>query len=164
VLSGERWKLDNYRRYDQTADPELEPYCVTASKLLKRKVTPADEAGRAIGKVADLACGYGGGVGAWKRFATSDQRSDNEIKADIRRRRDAHPATVFFWKGLEAAMRRAIRIGSATLGKLSLSYAGNNLYLQLPSGRRLAYPKAKIVPGELDTPQIVFFDNAGGRK
>jgi len=99
-ISGERWKLDNYRRYDQTADPELEPYCVTASKLLKRKVTPADEAGRAIGKVADLACGYGGGVGAWKRFATSDQRSDDEIKADIRRWRDAHPATVILLEGI----------------------------------------------------------------
>jgi hypothetical protein len=42
---------------------DIEPYCVTASRLLGRKVTPADEAGRQIGKTADLALGFGGGVG-----------------------------------------------------------------------------------------------------
>jgi CHC2 zinc finger/Toprim domain len=161
-ISGEAWKLENYRRYDLTNDSALEPYCLTASKLLKRKVTPADEAGRGIGKVADLACGYGGGVGAWKRFATSDQRRDDQIKADITKWREAHPATCHFWKALEAAMRRAIRTGSASYRNLAFSFADGVLYLVLPSGRRLAYPKAKIVPGDHDTPQICFCDNAGG--
>jgi DNA polymerase len=104
-ISGENWKLANYRQYDQTADPELEPYCVTASKILKRKVTPADEAGRAIGKVAYLACGFGGGLTApGSGFATSDQRSDDQIRADVTKWRDAHPATVRFWKELESSM------------------------------------------------------------
>jgi DNA polymerase bacteriophage-type len=67
-LAGEKWKLQSYAKYDQTGDPVLEPYCQTASKILGRTVTPDDEEGRGVGKVADLACGYGGGVGAWKRF------------------------------------------------------------------------------------------------
>ena len=49
-IAGEDWKLENYRRFDVSGDPTLEPYCVTASQILKRPVTPDDEAGRQIGK------------------------------------------------------------------------------------------------------------------
>jgi hypothetical protein len=129
---------------------------------LRRTVTPDDEAGRAIGKVADLACGYGGGVGAWRRFK-DDPRTDDEIKADVSAWRSAHPATVTFWNNLEGAMRRAIRCGSAALRSLSFAFENGVLYTALPSGRRLAYPKARIVPGKHDAPQIAFHDNASGK-
>ena len=42
-LAGETWKLDTYKKFDETGDPKLEPYCVTASKILRREVTPEDE-------------------------------------------------------------------------------------------------------------------------
>src|SRR5262249_54272125 len=66
-LADETWKLEIYRKFDSTSDPADEPYCVTASRILRRKVTPDDKAGRQIGKVADLALGYGGGPRAWRR-------------------------------------------------------------------------------------------------
>jgi DNA polymerase len=47
-FAGEKWKLEAYRKYDETGDPKLEPYCVMASKALKREVTPEDEVGRAF--------------------------------------------------------------------------------------------------------------------
>jgi DNA polymerase len=63
-LAGEQWKLNTYRQYDATGNPECEPYCVMASRALKRTVTPDDEVGRAFGKTCDLAFGFGGGRGA----------------------------------------------------------------------------------------------------
>ena len=62
-LADEKWKIKIYQDFDATGDPTLEPYCVTASHILKRGVTPEDEAGRAIGKLCDLAFGFGGGLG-----------------------------------------------------------------------------------------------------
>src|SRR4029453_5059052 len=66
-------------RYDRAGDPALEPYCVLASQALRRTVPPDDEAGRQFGKTYDLAFGFGGGRGAWRKFDTSDTYSDAEI-------------------------------------------------------------------------------------
>jgi DNA polymerase len=90
-LADDKKKLATYRAFDETGNPELEPYCVTASKILGRVVTPADEEGRAIGKTADLALGFGGSVGAWRKLAPNDTRSDEEIKANVSSWRAAHP-------------------------------------------------------------------------
>jgi len=90
-LADDKKKLATYRAFDETGNPELEPYCVTASKILGRTVTPADEEGRAIGKTADLALGFGGSVGAWRKLAPNDTRSDEEIKANVSSWRAAHP-------------------------------------------------------------------------
>ena len=79
-IAGEEWKLDTYRQFDASGDPSLEPYCVTASHVLKRPVTPDDEAGRQTGKTCDLAFGYGGGLGAWRKFDASDNHSDAEVE------------------------------------------------------------------------------------
>jgi DNA polymerase len=79
-LADEKWKLETYRKYDATGNPEFEPYCVMASRALKRTVTPDDEVGRAFGKVFDLAFGFGGGVGAWRKFDPTDTYSDAEIE------------------------------------------------------------------------------------
>jgi DNA polymerase len=95
-LAGEKWKLDAYRQFDKTADPTAEPYCQIASKILGRAVTPDDKDGRDLGKVADLAGGFGGSVGAWRKFKPDDARSDDAIKSDINAFRRAHPQTVRF--------------------------------------------------------------------
>jgi DNA polymerase len=90
-LAGEEWKLETYRKFDTTGNPEFEPYCVMASRALKRTVTPNDEAGRAFGKVYDLAFGFGGGVGAWRNRATLiptlRSRASSEPSAPIIRQR-----------------------------------------------------------------------------
>ena len=104
-IAGEQWKLENYRGFDRTGDPKLEPYCVTAAKILGRPVTAENENDRKTGKTADLACGYGGSVGAWRRFAPEDERSDADIQRDIASWRTAHPATVRFWRALEKGRR-----------------------------------------------------------
>jgi DNA polymerase len=162
-FSGEGWKLDNYRQFDASGDPSLEPYCVTASKILRRTVTPADKLGRGVGKTADLSAGYGGGVAAWRRFAPDDARPDAEIHQDIVRWRTAHPATTRFWRALEGALRRALTSRQRIeFGRLACEVEGTTLYTVLPSGRRIAYPEARIEAGKFGSPQIVFKDNAKG--
>jgi DNA polymerase len=163
-LAAETWKVDAYRQFDATGDPKLEPYCVTASKILRRDVTPEDEAGRQIGKVCDLAFGFGGGLSAWRRFDSSDSYTDVAIETMKVKWRSTHAATVRFWHALEKCLRRALRTGQRTvLGNLSAEVIDGVLYLMLPSDRRLAYPQACLVPGKHPgTAQIVFKDNARG--
>jgi hypothetical protein len=164
-LAGEKWKLDTYRQYDETRDPALEPYCVMASKALRRTVTPDDEAGRGFGKVYDLAFGFGGGVGAWRKFDTSDTYSDAEIEDFKRAFRAMHPATFRFWHRLERHAHRCVRTKKPTaLGNIiAFDMDGSTLFMRLPSGRRLAYPEACLVPGKFeDTQALRYKDNAKG--
>jgi hypothetical protein len=163
-IADEQWKIENFTKFDKTGDPALEPYCVTASKILRRTVTPEDEAGRAIGKTAELACGYGGSVGAWRRFAPEDDRPDQDILVDIKEWRAAHPATRDFWFELERAAKRALFTRQTiTLNRVIFESINGTLYLILPGGRRLAYPEARLGPGRFeDTTQVLFKDNAAG--
>ena len=76
-FSGEAWKLETYREFDRTNDKAKEPYRVVAAKMLRKN----DPAGltteeRNKGKAGDLACGFGGSVGAWRRIVPDDKRSD----------------------------------------------------------------------------------------
>jgi DNA polymerase bacteriophage-type len=163
-LAGEDWKLETYRKYDETGDPALEPYCVGASKVLKRPVTPEDAAGRALGKTLDLAFGYGGGLGAWRKFDSTDTYSDADVENFKREWRWAHRATSQFWKDLRRAALQSVHTGQRIeLGKLSFAMEDGTLLMTLPSGRSVSYPKARLGPGKFEgTREIYFKDNAKG--
>jgi DNA polymerase len=164
-LAGERWKLGTYRQYDATGNPEFEPYCVMASKALGRTVTPEDEAGRGFGKTYDLAFGFGGGVGAWRKFDPSSTYSDTAIEGFKRAYRISHPATFRFWHRLERHAHRCVRTKKSTDlgGVISFAVQSDTLFMMLPSGRRLAYPEGRLVPGKFeDTHALRYKDNAKG--
>jgi DNA polymerase len=164
-IAGEEWKLANYREYDVTGRPELEPYCATASRMLERTVTPDDESGRGLGKTADLGLGFGGSIGAWKRFNPTDERTDGEILRNIAAWRRAHPAIVRFWKVFERKCLRSIAAGQRIEldDRFAFAFEEGTLFVTLPSGRRLAYPKARLGPGKFEgTRQVYYHDNAKG--
>jgi DNA polymerase family A/Toprim domain/CHC2 zinc finger len=164
-LAGEEWKLETYRKYDATENPEFEPYCVMASQALKRTVTPNDEAGRAFGKVYDLAFGFGGGRGAWRKFDPTNTYSDGEVEEFKRAYRSTHRATAKLWHALEGAVHRCVCTGKRIeLGnRFSFSVDNGTLFMTLPSGRRLAYPEAALAPGKFEfTRELRFKDNARG--
>jgi DNA polymerase bacteriophage-type len=163
-VADETWKLETYRKYDATGNPEFEPYCVMASQALRRTVTPEDKAGRSFGKTYDLAFGFGGGLGAWRKFDSSETYSDAEIEAFKDAFRNNHPATVKFWHALENAAIRCVTFGGrVALERIIFDYTDGTLYLTLPSGRRLAYPEAKLAPGKFeDTRCITYRDNGAG--
>jgi DNA polymerase len=80
-LAGEEWKLDSYRRYDATRDPRDEPYCETACKIfgVPSGTYTKESPERNIGKTCDLAFGYMGGLGAWRKFEP-ERFSDAEVE------------------------------------------------------------------------------------
>jgi DNA polymerase len=147
-LAGETWKLDTYKNFDATGDLKFEVYCATASRILQCPVTSEDEVGRGIGKICDLAFGYGGGLGAWRRFDSSNTYTDEQVEDFKTKWRTQHAATVAFWHALEGMLRRALRTKQHVTWKNAADYGDGNLYLILPSGRRLTYPEAHFVPGK----------------
>lgn len=148
-LAGEAWKLDAFRAFDAGMGPDL--YLVAASRIQRCTVDDA-QPHRQIGKVAELALGYGGGVGAFKTMAVnygvevSDERAD-EIKNAWR---DAHPAVVQFWRHLESAAIAAVQGGGVHRANgIAFRRAGSFLWCQLPSQRVLCYPYPKIISKEM---------------
>src|SRR5262249_3148475 len=87
-----------------------------------------------------------------------------EVKSYVQRWRQAHPATTRFWRRLESAIKRTVRTGErGTLGRLAFEMADGTLRIVLPSGRRIYYPQAHLVPGKFaGTTQVSFKDNARG--
>lgn len=103
---------------------------------------------RQIGKVQELACGYGGGVGA---FAAMGRAYGVHLpEADARRMVDAwrraNPWAVGYWRDLESAYTRAMRNPGYEFfaGRVAYYFDGQHLWYALPSGRVLCYPFAKI--------------------
>ena len=120
-LAGETWKLDAYREFDRTGDKRIEPYRITASKMLGKELDAITKLDRQTGKIGDLSAGFGGSVGAWRRQIV-DERSDLAVKADIEKWRRAHPRIVKFWHDLARCIRIAIK-------------TGQSVYIGTPPGR-----------------------------
>jgi DNA polymerase len=169
-FAGEKWKLDVFRQYDANGDERLHPYRQIAARMLQKNVLEISKGERQKGKFCELACGFGGSVGAWRNII-EDARSDAEIKADIWQWRDAHPQTRIFWDRLGCAVRiavrskQAIRVNPAPAPSVVAAFDGNTLTLELPSGRILAYPGARLVPNqkfEDGDPDVEYLDNSKG--
>jgi DNA polymerase len=170
--AGEQWKLDAYRQYDTSGDERLHPYRQVAAQMLRKDVLAITKPERQTGKSAELAAGFGGSVGAWRRIAGDDGRTDDEVLAIIRQWRGAHPATRAFWHVLAQAARVTIRTGRPILvapapqPPIIAAFDGYALTLTLPSGRMINYPGARLIPNtkfENGDPDIEFFDNARGQ-
>src|SRR6185436_7108069 len=110
-LVGETWKLDAYREFDRTGNKSIEVYRILAARMLNKSIELISTADRQKGKATDLACGYGGAIGALRRIIGDDGRSDEALQADVTLWRTAHPATRKFGRELARAIRVAIRVG-----------------------------------------------------
>ena len=135
-LADEQGPLDVFRSGDCI-------YCHAATGIYGRKITKKDKDERQIGKVAVLALGYQGGVGAFQtmakayRVVVEDEAAD-QIKVKWRK---AHPKIVKFWYALEVAALNAVRYRGHAFeaGPITFKTHGDFLFAKLPSGRRLAY-------------------------
>ena len=140
-LAGEEWRMKAFANGEDI-------YCASASKMFGVPVVKHGENGhlRQKGKVAELACGYGGSVGAMKAMgADALGLSDVELKQIVTDWREASPHITELWWAVDRAVKKAIKEKTTTeTHGLKMSYEAGFLFIQLPSGRRLAYAKPRI--------------------
>lgn len=140
-LAGEQWRLDVFKNGGDI-------YCISASKIFGVPVVKHGINGhlRQKGKIAELACGYGGSVGAMKAMGAQEMGlSDDEIQQIVTDWRDASPNIVKLWWDVDRAVKKCIKEKTeANVKGLHIFCESGFLFIELPSGRRLAYVKPKI--------------------
>ena len=140
-IAGEQWRIDTFRNGGDI-------YCASASKMFKVPVEKHGVNGelRQKGKISELACGYGGSVGALKNMGAVEMGvQENELQGLINDWRNANPHIVRFWYEVGNAAMKAIKEKTTDpLGKLVFAYERGILFIRLPSGRRLSYIKPRI--------------------
>jgi DNA polymerase bacteriophage-type len=161
-VAGEEWKLDSYRRFDATHDPQDEPYRVTAAKIFRASPSDITQEQRNVGKTCDLAFGYAGGINAFRKF--SDQFTDEEVKQFNKDWRAAHPNIKQLWHRLDKAAWTAVRERGRLVRCSVVRFICDGAFLQLilPSGRKISYPQPRVV-GDEHEQRVVFADNAAGQ-
>lgn len=152
-LAGEDWKIEAFKAYDRGEGPDL--YKVTAGRILGKdpyEVTKGER--QTQGKVPELAGGYGGGLGAYRKMGGDvfNAMDDDAIMEIVQAWRAAHPATKRLWYDVEGAVRSAVRAPGESFevrGLLRVDTARgpddvDYIRIRLPSGRYLCYRNMHI--------------------
>ena len=148
-LAGEVWRMEVFANGGDI-------YCSSASQMFKVPVVKHGVNGhlRQKGKIAELACGYGGGVGALKAFGADKMGlTEEEMLHIVTQWRQASPTIPRFWRDAEAAAKRALTQPGRTakLPSCDVKYLrdADALRCRLPSGRILSYWGAHLEDGRI---------------
>lgn len=161
-LANEEWVLEEFRGKGKI-------YEATASRMFHIpqesivKGNPNYEY-RQKGKQATLSCGYGGGVGALK--AMGAKMPEEEMQPLVDAWRAANPNIVAFWSALDRAARTVIRKKtSARVGKVTLYWQDDKMFMRLPSGRNLCYQSPHFTGNRFGSDAIGYYaPNAAGQR
>ena len=152
-LAGEEWRMEAFKNGEDI-------YCASASHMFGVPVVKHGINGelRQKGKVAELACGYGGAAGALISMGALDMGlSEEELPDLIDDWRNSNPEIVQFWWDIEKAAFKSIKDHKdRQVGRIGVSFSSNTLWFQLPSGRRLAYVKPKLKPNRFGRLSITY--------
>lgn len=159
-FAGESWR-------QQVFEKGGDIYCASASQMFK---VPVEKHGinghlRQKGKIAELALGYGGSVGALKAMGALDMGlSEDELPALVDAWRQANPRIVEFWWAVDRAVTEAVKYKHTTTDYgLTFSCKSGMLFITLPSGRKLAYVKPKIGTNKFGG-SCITYEGVGGTK
>lgn len=140
-FAGETWRQEVFAKGGDI-------YCASASQMFK---VPVEKHGinghlRQKGKIAELALGYGGSVGALKAMGALEMGlTEEELPQLVDAWRQANPNIVKFWWAVDRAVMEAVRYKHTTTDYgLTFSCRSGMLFITLPSGRKLAYVKPKV--------------------
>lgn len=142
-LAGEKWRQEAFANGEDI-------YCASASQMFGVPVVKHGINGelRQKGKVAELACGYGGGVNALKAFGADKMGlTEDEMLRTVKQWREASPRIVKLWGDCEKAAKKAIRnpgVSFEANDKITYIYWNKVLSARLPSGRYINYIKPRI--------------------
>lgn len=159
-LAAEQWRMDVFEHGGDI-------YCETASRMFG---VPVEKHGqnselRQKGKQAELACGYGGAVGALKAMGAIEAgMREEELAPLVQAWRAASPNIVRFWWDIDRAAKKAVfEREKAVVGNIWFKYESGFLFITLPSGRRLAYVKPRRGENKFGEPAITY-EGVGGTK
>lgn len=145
-LAGEEWRMKAFAEGKDI-------YCASASAMFGVPVVKHGINGelRQKGKVAELACGYGGSVGALKAFGADKMGlTETEMQSIVDNWRASSPRIVQLWWNVDRAIKQTLEDGTThrTHG-LMFSLQKGILFIRLPSGRSLAYVKPRLIDGKI---------------
>ena len=159
-LAGEKWRQDVFAEGKDI-------YCASASQMFGVPVEKHGVNGhlRQKGKIAELALGYGGSVGALKAMGALEMGlSEDELPALVSAWRQSNPKIVQFWWAVDRAVMDAVTRKTTTKTHGIVFSARNGmLFITLPSGRSLAYVKPKIGTNKFGG-DCITYEGVGGTK
>jgi len=158
-LAGETWRIKAFENGEDI-------YCASASRIYGVSVVKHGENGhlRQKGKVAELACGYGGSVGAMKAMGGTDM-SDEELQQIVNDWRKASPNIIRLWYDVQDAAVKAVAEKTVTeTHGIKFSYESGFMFIELPSGRRLAYVKPRIEENQYGKSSITYEGQGASKK
>ena len=160
-FAGERWRL---KVFEDGGDI----YCASASQMFHVPVEKHGVNGhlRQKGKIAELALGYGGSVGALKSMGALEMGLDEEeLQPLVTAWRDSNPMITQFWWAVDDAVKECIkmRLPTQTHG-IRFDYQSAMLFITLPSGRRLAYVKPRIGENQFGGESVTYMGIGSTKK
>ena len=160
-FAGERWRL---KVFEDGGDI----YCASASQMFHVPVEKHGVNGhlRQKGKIAELALGYGGSVGALKSMGALEMGlAEEELQPLVDAWRSSNPMITQFWWDVDRAVKDCIRqrVPTETHGP-RFDYRSAMLFITLPSGRRLAYVKPRIGENQFGGESVTYMGVSGTKK
>ena len=159
-LAGESWRIETFK-----AGGDI--YCASASKMFH---VPVEKHGinghlRQKGKIAELALGYGGSVGALKAMGALEMGiPEEELQPLVTAWREANPNIVSMWWNFDNAIKNAVKMHSSTESHgIKFTWRSGMLFISLPSGRKLTYIKPKIGENQFGG-ESVTYEGVGSTK
>lgn len=152
-LAGEQWRMNVFKEGKDI-------YCASASQMFK---VPVEKHGqnshlRQKGKIAELALGYGGSVGALKAMGALEMGlEESELQPLVDAWRTTNPNITSFWWAVDAAVKQAViyKTSTETHG-FRFYYQGGMLFIDLLSGRRLCYVKPRMGVNQFGTDSVTY--------
>lgn len=160
-LAGEEWRMEVFRTGGDI-------YCASASQMFK---VPVEKHGqnahlRQKGKISELALGYGGSVGALTAMGALEMGlTEEELQPLVKLWRESNPHIVQYWWNVDNAVKKTIKTHEPTqVGCVSFHARNGMLFIQLPSGRQLAYVKPRIEGNQYGGESITYMGNDASKK
>ena len=152
-LAGESWRMEMFARGDDL-------YCASASQMFGVKVEKNGENGhlRQKGKIAELALGYGGGSGAMLGMGASKMGiPEEDLQGIVDAWRSSNLSIVQMWHDIGKASIACVQDKKPVQYKnLTFTYESGFMFIRLPSGRRLAYPRSIVMKNDRGWPELTY--------
>lgn len=160
-LAGEQWRMEVFERGGDI-------YCASASQMFGVPVEKHGVNGhlRQKGKIAELALGYGGSVGALKAMGALEMGlTEEELPALVKQWRNANPHITRLWWDVDEAVMTAVRDKASTYAHgIRFHVQSGMLFIHLPSGRDLCYAKPRIGENQFGSPAVTYMGVGATKK